>query len=173
MKRALLIIDMLKGFCAPGNPLYCGGSVFDIIPYIVRIAREFRDAGDPIIFLCDRHKPDDPEFKVFPEHCIEGTEQAEIIEELSEFLEGSTIIPKTRFSGFYNTDLEKVLRRMKVEEVHVVGLCTNICVLYTVEELRNRDYRTVVHQAAVASFDRSAHRFALEQMESVLGAELV
>ncbi|HAG08307.1 MAG TPA: cysteine hydrolase, partial [Desulfotomaculum sp.] len=53
------------------------------------------------------------------------------------------------------------------------GVCTNICVLYTVEELCNRDYKVVVYRQGVASFDLQAHNWALVQMESVLGAKVI
>ena len=60
-----------------------------------------------------------------------------------------------------------------MDEVSVVGVCTNICVFFTVEELCNRDKRVVVYREGVASFDEAAHAFALQQMESVLGAQVV
>ena len=81
-------------------------------------------------------------------------------------------MPKTRYSGFFRTGLSKILEDLQPEAVHVVGVCTNICVLYTVEELRNRDYRAIVYQKGVASFDEEAHRWALKQMQAVLGVEL-
>jgi len=82
-------------------------------------------------------------------------------------------VPKSRYSGFCKTNLNDILRDLDPEIVEVVGVCTNICVLYTVEKLRNRDYKVVVHRDGVASFDQDAHLWALKQMESVLGAEIL
>jgi nicotinamidase/pyrazinamidase len=45
--------------------------------------------------------------------------------------------------------------------------------MYTVEELRNRDIKTIVYKKGVASFDEEAHKFALNQMKAVLGAEVI
>jgi len=172
VSKALLVIDMLNGFCVEGRPLYCGEDARKIIPFVVRKVQEFRRRGDAVIFVGDRHDPDDDEFKLFPPHCIRGTSDADVIEELQSYLEGAVFIPKTRYSAFYRTDLDEKLRELAPEEVAVVGVCTNICVLYTVEELRNRGYRTVVYEAGVASFGREAHDFALKQMETVLGARI-
>ena len=97
---------------------------------------------------------------------------AEVIDELQPFVKPKHLVPKTRYSAFYDTGLDELLREIAPETVEIVGVCTNICVLYTVEELRNRDYPTVVHRDGVASFDQPAHEFALAQIESVLGAEV-
>lgn len=168
MKKALLIIDMLKDFCVKDGILaldYKGNTYAQpIIPFIAAKASEFKD----IIFICDSHDKDDVEFQRFPKHCIRGTEGAEIIDELKEIK--GTIITKQRYSGFYNTQLAQLIDSF--DEVHVVGVCTNICVLYTVEELCNRDKKVVVYSDGVASFDPEAHQFALKQMEQVLGAEI-
>ena len=172
MKRALVVVDMLGGFLDEGKPLYCGENARRIIPFVRDKVDEFVRAGEPVIFVADSHAPDDAEFKMFPRHCVAGTDEAELIEELRPFRDKATVIPKTRYSGFYNTRLAELLAELKPNIVEVVGVCTNICVLYTVEGLRNRDYRVVVHRHGVASFDKGAHEFALAQMKDVLGAEI-
>lgn len=59
------------------------------------------------------------------------------------------------------------------DEVELVGVCTNICCYFTAEELANRDVPTKVYVQGVASFDQKAHLFALGQMETVLGIQVV
>ena len=173
MSRALIVVDMLVGFLEEGRPLDCGETARAIVPFVVDKAREFTDRGDPVIFVADHHDPDDAEFERFPSHCVAGSEEAEVVPELKPFLEERFLVRKTRFSGFFGTHLVDLLAEIKPEVVEVVGVCTNICVLYTVEELRNRDYPTIVHRDGVASFDGQAHEFALGQMETVLGAEVL
>ncbi len=172
MSRALIVVDMLVGFLEEGRPLDCGDDARAIVPFVVDKVREFTARGDPVIFVADRHAPDDAEFDRFPPHCVAGTDEAEVIPELKPFVHEEYLVPKTRYSGFFGTRLAGLLEDAKPEAVEVVGVCTNICVLYTVEELRNRDYPTVVYRAGVASFDSDAHAFALSQMETVLGAEV-
>jgi len=172
MSQALIVVDMLVGFLEQGRPLDCGDSARAIIPFVVKKARDFAARNEPIFFVADNHAPDDGEFDMFPPHCVAGTRESEVIPELERFVQQERLIHKTRFSGFFGTQLDELLQNVQPKVVEVVGVCTNICVLYTVEELRNRDYKTVVHRNGVASFDDAAHKFALAQMETVLGAEV-
>ncbi|MFQ6002086.1 MAG: cysteine hydrolase family protein, partial [Anaerolineae bacterium] len=115
--------------------------------------------------------PGDKEFEIFPPHCVEGTEEAEIIPELDSY--PGQRLPKRRYSAFYDTDLDERLAALKAEKLIVCGVCTDICVLHTVADARNRDYPVEIYTDCVASFDQEAHRFALKHMENILGAKLV
>jgi nicotinate phosphoribosyltransferase len=171
MARAVIASDMLRGFLEEGYPLYCGSEARGIIPNVQRLLERELKQGSKIFYLCDHHIPNDPEFKMFPPHCIEGTEEAELIPELSEY--PGEIIPKRTFSSFYNTPLDKRLKAVKPETIIVCGVTTHICVLQAVIDARNRGYEVEVPVDCVASFDRRAHFFALDYMERVLGARLI
>ena len=170
--NALLVIDMLRDFINPDGALYCGDSSRAMIPFVRRQIEEFHRSGEPVIFLCDAHKPDDLEFRLFPRHSVKGSEGARIIDELPV---GplDAIVEKTRYSAFYGTDLDKILRQQHPDEVHVIGVCTSICVMDTVGDLRNRDYPVVVYRQGVADFDPEAHAFALKRMEKIYGARVI
>jgi nicotinamidase/pyrazinamidase len=60
-----------------------------------------------------------------------------------------------------------------VDEVHVVGVCTSICVMETVKELFDRDMPALVYEQGVADFDPEAHAFALKHMQRIMGAKVV
>jgi nicotinamidase-related amidase len=171
MANVVLVVDMVRGFCEEGHPLYVGETIRRIIQPIRRLLAEERSRGSSIIFLCDNHAPDDAEFQMFPPHCIRGSEEAEVVPELQEF--AREVIPKTRFSGFYGTNLDQRLRELKPDQVIVVGDCTDICVMHTVADARNRDYPVEVPADCVATFDPEAHRFALQHMEKILGAKVL
>jgi len=166
---ALIVVDMLNGFLVPGYPLYSGKDCEDVIPTVRKVIERF--PSDRIIYVCDNHEEDDPEFKIWPKHCLKGSVESEIVDELKPFK--GRVVPKTRFSGFYGTDLDKIVQEMNPEKVVVVGVCTDICVMHTVADLRNRNYDVEVPKNCVASFDRENHEFALKHMKSVLGAEIV
>lgn len=166
--NAILIIDMLKGFLEKGD-LFCGKEARKIIPYVTDLLNS--NSGAKVFYLCDNHAENDEEFKMFPPHCIKGTEESEIIEELRPFR--GEIIPKTRYSCFFKTSLEKRLSEIKPAKVMVAGVCTNICVLHTVADLRNRDYKVEILKNCVASFDQEAHKSALIHMEKILGATII
>ncbi len=171
MARAVIVSDMLRGFLEEGYPLYCGTEVRNIIPHIQRLLERESEQGSKIFYLCDHHTRDDPEFQMFPPHCIEGTEEAEIIPELSRY--PGEIIPKRTFSSFYNTSLDKRLEAIKPETIVVCGVTSHICVLQAVIDARNRGYEVEVPVDCVASFDKKAHFFALDYIENVLGAKLI
>ena len=173
MKRVLVVIDMLNGFLGKGHNLYCGPQGRAIIPFVREKIKEYKESGDPVIFLCDSHDPDDKEFEIFGRHCITGTHEAEIIEELRPLAEGAICLPKKKYFDFFTPELVETLRRLAPEVVELVGVCTNICIFFAAEELRKRDYRVRVYERGVASFDEQAHRFALDQMRKVLAVEVV
>ncbi|MBI4186503.1 MAG: cysteine hydrolase [Chloroflexi bacterium] len=170
MASAVLVVDMLRGFLEKGYPLYCGDKARRIIPNVQRLLERQLARGSRVLFICDHHLPDDLEFRMFPPHCIEGTIEAEVIPELAKY--PGEIIPKRRYSGFFNSRLEERLKELRPEKLIVCGVLTHICVLYTVADARNRDYEVEVPVDCVASPDEKAHVFALEQIEKVLGAKL-
>jgi len=171
MTRAVVVIDMIRGFLEEGYPLYCGLEARSIIPNIQKLLERESAQDSQIFYVCDHHTPDDLEFKTFPPHCMEGTEEAELIPELSQY--PGEIIPKTGFSGFYGTTLEKKLKSLNLKTIVICGVCTNICILHTVADARKRVYEVEVPVNCVASLDKKAHSSALEHMEKVLGAKLV
>lgn len=171
MANAVLVVDMLRGFCEEGYPLYGGEAVRSIIPNIQRLLEKETAKGSKLLFICDRHAPDDGEFKMFPPHCIEGTAEAEIIPELSSY--PGEMIPKRRYSGFFDTPLHAKLSQLKPEKVIICGVYTDICVLHTTADARNRDYLVEIPTQCVASANEEAHNFALEHMEKILGAKII
>ena len=172
MSNAIIVVDMLRGFLEEDYPLYCGPAARTIIPNIVALLAKERANGSAVFFIADNHCPDDLEFKIFPPHCVTGTAETEIIPELSPFTIGGTVIPKQRYSGFFNTTLEADLKKINPDKLIVCGVCTNICVLHTVADARNRDYQVEVPVNCIASFDEEAHHWALKHMDKVLGAKL-
>ncbi len=171
-RKALLVVDMLNDFMDPDGALYCGDDARRIIPAVRDLLDGHREMGSAIVFVADCHEPGDLEFRLFPPHCVAGTKGAELIPELS-VRPGEYWVDKKRYSAFYGTDLEEILRRERVDEVHLCGVCTSICVMDTCSDLRNRDYPALVYAGAVADFDPEAHHFALKRINSILGAEVV
>jgi len=170
MANAVLVVDMVRGFLEEGYPLYCGDKARRIIPNIQRLLEQELAQGSAVFFVCDHHTADDPEFKMFPPHCIEGTAEAEVIPELVQYR--GEVIPKKRYSAFFDTPLGEKLKKLKPEKVIVCGVCTDICILHTVADARNRDYQVEVPVDCVASFNEKAHHFTLEHMEKTLGAKM-
>lgn len=169
--EALFVVDMLKDFLNKDGSLYCGDSARKIIPFIKGKIEEFQKKGDLVVFICDSHDEDDLEFKMFPKHCVTNTKGAEIIDELPVG-EKAIIIKKKRYSAFYGTELDNILNNYKISKVHVLGVCTSICVMDTVGDLRNRDFSVIIYEKGVADFDQQAHEFALQRMEKIYSAKV-
>lgn len=172
MMKVLLVIDMLYDFIDENGVLYCGPEAREIVPLIKSKIDEYHSKGGKVIFTCDAHTKDDPEFKMFPPHCIKGTKGAEIIDELPR-IESDIIIYTRRYSAFFNTNLEKILKDIKPEKVEVVGVCTSICVMDTVGGLCNREIPVTVYRDGVADFDKGMHEFALKRIKKIYNAEIV
>ena len=173
MANVVLVVDMLRGFLESSYNLYCGDDCRRIIHRVKELLERERKKGSQILFICDNHDPDDLEFQMFPPHCVKGTQEAEIIPELRAFVGEDNVIAKNRYSGFFNTDLEVRLRKIEPEKVIICGVCTDICVLHTASDARNRDYLVEVPADCVATFDTQAHQWALQHLQKILGAKVV
>lgn len=176
-ERVLIVTDAQEGFTRRGN--LASPECTAAIPRIVRIAQEEVAAGTPVIFTKDSHVENDAEFRVFPPHCIVGTEEHDLVEELRGIEpEAAAVIQKRRYSAFFDTELDRVLKELRPDEVQVCGFCTDICVLHTVSDLRNRDYDVVVRSEGCETFDAPGHdhqdvnRWALAHLERILGARV-
>ena len=170
-KKALIIVDMLNDFLDKKGALYCGDTARLIIPFIQERLTSYRNHKDLVMYLQDSHDENDKEFEKFPKHSVAGTWGCEVIPELSP-QDGERLIPKKRYSGFYGTDLEHVLKSAGIDNVEVVGVCTSICVMDTVGGLANRDYNITVPVKGVADFDPEMHQFSLKRMEKIYGADV-
>jgi len=173
MPNVVLVIDMVKGFLEPGHNLYCGDESRDIIPRVHDLLTREEAAGSEILFISDHHDPDDLEFEMFPVHCVKGTEEPNVIPELAEFVTETNVIPKNRYSGFFNTPLESLLVASAPRKIIICGVCTDICVMHTASDARNRDYAVEVPSDCVASFKQDAHEWALSHLKNILGATVL
>lgn len=178
MKKALIVIDMLKDFINKDGALYCGEMATQMVPHIVKRINEYHENGLPIFFLCDNHDKDDLEFNRFPKHCVAGSKGSKIIKEL-DHIRGKNVhvVFKTRFSGFYDTTLKNDLDECGLTPensvIEICGVCTHICVSDTAGDFANRNYFTVVNKNCVGDFDKDMHTFALKRMNNIYGTEII
>lgn len=182
MKRALINVDYTYDFVAEDGKLTCGKPGQAIEDKIVSLTEEFIDSGDFVAFGIDAHEEGDqfhPETELFPPHNINGTFGKELFGKLAKVYEENKqksnvyYFDKTRYSAFTGTDLEIKFRERGITEVHIVGVCTDICVLHTAVDAYNKGFRIVIHKDAVASFNEAGHDWALGHFTSVLGAKVI
>lgn len=177
MANIILVIDMLRGFHDLGN--LTNPRMADIIPNVKNLLERKTSEDWKTCFLADNHQPDDLEFQMFPPHCVVRTKEIEVVDELKQFVTAENYLPKTRYSGFYKTDLDGILVQENPEKVIVVGVCTDICVLHTTSDLRNRDYDVIIPRDCVETYDAPEHpaeeinHWAFVHIENILGARVI
>ncbi|MFI3114761.1 MAG: cysteine hydrolase family protein [Clostridia bacterium] len=180
MKKALIIIDFNNDFVADNGKLTCGAVAQAIDEKIANLVEEFTKNGDFIVNACDNHTKDDMysiEKGLFPAHCYDDegkdlygkTKEAVSKVDKNQYL----YIPKERFSAFAGTILNQKLRERKVDELVLVGVCTDICVLHCAVDAYNLGYKISVVRDGVASFNQVGHEFALSHFENILGATII
>ncbi|WP_028552618.1 cysteine hydrolase family protein [Paenibacillus sp. UNC451MF] len=176
--KALVVIDYTVDFVIGKLP--CGQPAIDIQDRITELTKNFVQNGDFVVMAVDLHDETDtyhPEHKLFPPHNIRGTEGRELYGKLRDEYEADREriywMDKTRYSAFCGTDLELQLRSRHIEEIHLVGVCTDICVLHTAVDAYNKGFAIYVHQDAVASFNEAGHAWALSHFENTLGATIL
>lgn len=182
MKKALINVDYTYDFVAEDGKLTCGKPGQEIEAKIVGITKEFLENGDFVAFGIDAHDEGDdlhPETKLFPPHNIVGTPGMNLYGSLQSLYEQYKhdkhlyYFEKTRYSAFAGTNLELKLRERDIKEVHLVGVCTDICILHTAVDAYNKGFQIVVYKDAVASFNQMGHEWALGHFENTLGAKVI
>lgn len=170
---ALIIVDMQRAFLSPEGSLARMGldtsRARRAVEPVARIRKAFSEAGLLVLHLKHTHRPDGLDAgmiaKVFPPimamgHCHSGTADAEIVGELAPS-PGEIVVEKYRFSGFFNTSLDSILRSLAIERLVVVGIATNVCVESTVRDAFYRDYHVFVPEDCTAAFDEASEKAAL------------
>jgi len=156
---ALLVIDMQQFFLDPASPTFTRGGVA-ILPTVKRLLGAFRRAGRPVIFTRHVHHPADLDSGImgwwWEGKCLEGSRESEIHPELTP-MPGEKVVFKHRYSAFYNTDLETVLRCLRVEDIVVSGVMTNLCCESTARDAYYRDYRVFFPADGTGSVSEEMH----------------
>ena len=135
---ALLIIDMQNDFVLPGAP-QCVAGAMAIIPNLKRVLDHFRNCSQPVFHVVREYRADGSDIEVTRlnaflanrSYCVPGTNGCDIVDELSP-KEGEYRIVKNRFSGFMNTELDFMLRRLGICNIVVCGVQYPNCIRATI-----------------------------------------
>jgi len=162
----LLVVDMQPFFLDPASPAYtCGGPA--VLPTIRRLIDAFRRAGRPVVFTRHVHHPNDLDSGImgwwWEGKCLEGSPESEITPALAPLPEEKVVL-KHRYSAFYNTDLETVLRCLKTQDLVVCGVMTNLCCESTARDAYYRDYRVFFPADASGSVTEDLHVSSLASL---------
>ncbi len=169
MKQAILVVDMLNDFVT--GALKCDRGLA-IVPQTAKLLRGARKAGVPVIFCNDAHlKGIDHELKLWGDHAIAGTKGAEVIPELG-LCDSDYVVPKRRYSGFFHTDLDLLLRELGVDAVIVCGLHAHMCVRHTSADAYQLGYDVIVAKDATDSFTQQDYDYGIKYLADTYGARI-
>ena len=156
-RSLVLSIDLNQGFTRMGalsSPRVAG-----IIPETAAFLRRCRELGLSIAAVTDCHEPGAGEFCSYPVHCLEGTPEPELVDEIREFPE--TLLRKNSTNAFFAPGMTELLSG--VETVVVTGCCTDICILQFVLTLKaawnqeDRPVEILVPRQLVETYDAPGH----------------
>lgn len=161
---AVLVIDMLNDFIDPEGAMPLPGGE-TLVPPITGILDAARDREAPVVWVCDEHPPNDKEFEKRAAHCLKGSWGARIVAELDP-PDDEYRVPKRRYSGFFETDLDLRLRELEMKHVVLVGVVTNICVRSTAHDAFFRGYDVIIPEDGVAATSRREQESSLYDLDT-------
>ncbi len=171
---ALVVVDMQNGFCHPDGSLYAPGSEDAIEPSADLVERA-SDAGASVVFTRDVHPPEQfedahyyDEFEQWGEHVLEGSWEAEIVEELPAD-DADLVVEKHTYDAFHQTQLEGWLEAHQIDDLVFCGTLANVCVLHTAGSAGLRDYRPLLVEDAIGHIEEDHREYALDHADWLFG----
>ena len=162
LKKLLIIVDMVNGFVKEGA--MADSYIENIIPENVRLAKYFQEKEYGLAFIKDNHYEDCSEFKRYPKHCVIGTKEADLVDELKTFEKEALVYPKNSTSTIFAPNFLNDIEKMKaLREVIITGCCTDICVMNLAIPLQNyfdqldKEIKIIVPTNAVETYNAPYH----------------
>ena len=178
---ALLVIDMQNGFLHPASPCYIAGAAATV-PACAAVIRHCRQAGIPVCFVTRRYRPDgaDVEFSRYPAWAEGGRplsdgcppELSGAMPEEFAATEADYHISKPRFSAFFQTELDLLLRRLGIRTLLLAGTTTPNCIRTTCYDALSLDYNVAVLSDCTSSATPEIQASNLRDMENI-GAQIL
>lgn len=126
--RLLIVVDMINGFVKEGK--LSDSYINHITPRIVSLIERFIRSEDGIMFACDSHSENCNEFKSFPVHCVSGSYESDIIDELKPYVKYGVVYKKNSTNMMYAPSFIKDIDSLSnLNEVIISGCCSDICIL--------------------------------------------
>lgn len=163
IKKLLINVDMVNGFVKKGA--MADSYIQHIVPEHIKLMEQMQKEGEAIAIIKDTHKENCREFNRYPIHCVEGTEEAELIEELKPFEKDAFVYQKNSTSTIYASNFLKDIDEMtNLREVIMIGCCTDICILNLAIPLQNyfdqkdREVKITIPKNAVETYEAPNHK---------------
>src|SRR5438128_3643629 len=179
-KTAMIVVDMQNDFVAPGAAMETPAGRA-VVPKLTEALRICRDAGIKIMYTAHVDRRDGCDMVLFDDMhppianraaLVDGTPGVDIYPELAP-APGEHVIKKHRYSGFFGTDLDMILREWGVDTVIISGTTTENCCHATARDAMFRNYRVVFLSDATATYDYPDRGFGPMPAAEVHDATLV
>jgi nicotinamidase-related amidase len=165
-RSCLLVVDMQNFFLDPKSPTFTPGGLA-ILPNVTKLIQAFRKKKLPVIYTTHIHKSKEMEGGIlgwwWEGMVLENTKEAEIHPDLTPLPE-EKVIRKHRYSAFYNTDLDIVLRCLEITDLIITGVMTNLCCESTARDAYFRDLRVFFLLDATGTVNEELHLATLKNM---------
>lgn len=165
-RSCLLVVDMQNYFLDRKSPTFTPGGLA-VLPNVQRLIKGFRQKGLPVIYTAHQHKSSQMDGGIlgwwWEGMIMEGTKDAQIHPHLTP-LPQEKVVSKHRYSAFYNTDLEIVLRCLNISDLIITGVMTNLCCESTARDAYFRDYRVFFVMDATGTVDEELHLATLKNL---------
>ena len=169
---AVLVIDMQNDFVKPDGKLVVPAAS-ETVPRIQQVLDAARSKGVRIAYTQDTQVEGDPEFDIWPKHCLKGTWGWQIIDELEPQPE-DLICRKNRYDGFYGTWLDHFLSNIwQVQHVVIMGTVSNICVAHTAASAGIRWYHVVMPADGISALNEFDQALTLRQASYLYNGSVV
>ncbi len=173
-RTAVVVVDMQNGFCHPEGSLYAPASEDAIEPCVDLVDRA-READATVVYTRDVHTDEQfedahyyDEFERWGEHVLEGSWDAELIEQLQS-REPDLAIEKHTYDAFHETQLDGWLSARGIDDLLICGTLANVCVLHTAASAGLRDYRPILVEDAVGFIEDDHREYALDHADWLFG----
>lgn len=167
----LLLIDVINDLDFPNADQLLRHALV-MAHQIAELKRRAKEAGVPVVYVNDNFGRWRSDFTAQVDHCLrDGVPGKPIVELLHPGKEDYFVL-KPKHSGFFSTTLDTLLEYLGAKMVILTGIATNICVLFTANDAYMRDFRIFVPSDCVAANTQDESRYALEQMRTVLKADI-
>ena len=159
MKTAMIVVDMQNDFVAPGAPMETPAARA-MVPRLAEALGICRGRGIRVVYTAHVHRRDGCDMGLFAMHppiasraaLVDHTPGVEIYPELAP-QPGEHVVKKHRYSGFFGTDLDIILRGWGIDTVIISGTTTENCCHATARDAMFRNYRVVFLSDATATYD--------------------
>lgn len=168
---ALILVDVIASFFDPSEPNFYPEAleVLDPIAELLAVARAHKTL---IVHAVERHYPglEDFEFDKLPRHHEIGASDGAYVPGFEPLNSGREVeVPKRRFSAFYATDLDLLLREQGIRRVILVGVKTNVCIRASAQDAFAGGFEVWVPRETTNSNRPHLAEASLEDIERYIG----